>query len=320
MRPKKQTAQPPIVRFFLYSLFLLVIPIILILWIAKSPLPPGRFTVATLGEPIEVLSYDQERNYWTIIQMTKDAHVSGVFGLGEYRLDALFELGKIEATPSAYLLDSLSEEFGVTIPYVLAKKDDPFVPWENHLSHTKQFITLANWLPFLRGAFRSNIPPDLYIKLWWKLRTMEPERVDRYILREDSGLVRQRAQDDNTFLRFDRQAFDVRTNDAFEELVVRQEAKRIIVYNTTDKPAIGARVGRMISKLGANVVQVGNDLNAPGEDCTISGIESELSSVTSKRIQELFDCVPVESEEQGQGDLVIRVGQAYAERFTPVDH
>lgn len=320
MSRQVHTSHPPFYKFILYILILVGLIMSIIWWIARSPLPPGRLTIITLGDPLETISYDTTRDSWTIINMTKDAHISGIFGLGEYRLDALWELGKSESTPSALLRESLAEEFGVSIPYYIAPQNDSFSSWSHPISHTKSVITLTNLLPFLRKQLDSNISPTLYLQLWWRLRSMELNKVERYILREDSGLVLQKAPDNATFLRFDRRAFDTRTTDAFEELIVRQEAKRIVVFNTTKQPAIGARVGRMISKLGANVVAVGNDTEITGKPCMITGTAEELTSHTAARIVALFGCEKNESEEQGQGDLVVRVGEEFAQRFPLVDN
>ncbi len=311
----KDRYTPPIVRF-LFIIFLIIGLLGIGIWLlARQPFENGRFTIMTISDPVEVVSYDENRNFWTIIQMTKDAHISGVFGLGEYRLDALWQLGKSESSPSAILRESFAEELGVHIPYYIVPSTSDFAQWSGPISILQETITLTNVVPFLTKKFDTNMSFPDYLRLWWRIRNMEPQRVERYIIKEGSGLVRQTGPDGAWFLRFDRQAFDIRTQDAFEELQVRKEALRVAVYNTTNTPAVGARVGRMIGKLGANVVAVGNDTDSQVLGCVMTGNQESLDSITSKRIMSLFECEYETIQEEQQADLTIRVGKTFADRF-----
>lgn len=287
----------------------------------QQPLSRERTTVLLLGEPVELLSYDSSRNRWTVIQLTKDSHISGVFGLGTYRLDALWKLGQSEATPSTYLRESLAEEFGVPIPYVLYNSSDTFAAWDTQATTTKaqQIFTYAQLLPFIRGRLERTMDPITFLRLIPRVQGMTEANLDRYVLRKDSGLVERKEPDGAVILRFDRQAFDTRTTTAFEELPIRREAKRIVVLNTTDRPAIGARVGRIVSKLGANVVAVGNDRESPVTSCQLSGTAEALATVTARRILDVFECESKPVADQGQGDLTIRVGETYANRYEVVE-
>lgn len=306
---------PPIVRF-LFIVLLLIVFVGICVWIlARQPFENGRFTIMAISDPVEIVSYDQNRNFWTIIQMTKDAHISGVFGLGEYRLDALWQLGKSESSPSAILRESLAEELGVHIPYYIVPSTSDFTQWSGPISILQETITLTNLLPFLKHRFDTNMSFPDYLRFWWRIRNMEPQRVERYIIKEGSGLVRQTEPDGAWFLRFDRQAFDIRTQDAFEELQVRKEALRVAVYNTTNTPGVGARVGRMIGKLGANVVAVGNDTESQVQGCEMTGNQESLERITTKRIISLFECEYETIQEEQQADLTIRVGKTFADRF-----
>lgn len=315
MPAKRTWSIPPIGTFLFFVMLGLGALIFGLCMIARRPFADGRFTVVVLGEPVEVISYDQDRNSWAIVQMTKDAHISGVFGLGEYRLDALWQLGKTEASPSAILRESLAEELGVHIPYYIVPKPTAFTPWSGPLSLAVSTVTVSHMGDFLRGQYDSNLLFPDYLKLWWRLRSMEPQKVERYIIREGSGLVKQTGPDGAAMLRFDRQAFDIRTSYSFEELAVRKEAKRVVVYNTTNTPAIGSRVGRMIDKLGANLVAVGNDTNSLVQGCVLSGSQEALNSITAQRIISLFGCELGGEDDDKQGDLTVRVGKIFAERF-----
>jgi hypothetical protein len=302
-------------KFFLLlvgAVFFLIV--FLVLLFLMRPVPEGRLTVVLLGDPVEIASYEPRLGRWAVVQMTKDAHISGVFGLGEYSLEALWTLGQSEASPSMFLRESLAEELGVPVPYVIGYKQDTFRNWEG----TTVSPSILSWfqLPFfLQGRFVSNLTLQEFVMLIRLTQSQTPANTQRYILRENSGLVEQKAKDGASYLRFDRSAFDTRTADIFEESLLREEAVRVVVYNTTDRPAVGARVGRMIDKLGAFVVSVANDNSSSVQSCEISGTVEKLQTKTSQRIQAIFGCLPREDQSQGQGDLYVRVGNEFANRY-----
>lgn len=317
----RQTAHHPSkkrsYKAIIFGLFFMLIgiPLIWFLFFGDSGLPKGRYIVTLLGDPLEVAMFDPSRNHWTTLELSVDTHVSGVKGLGYYRLDALWDVAATESSPSAIIMETLTHELGIPITRYIARKENV---WQKRSYTERPFLfdvfSILRIGSYLNGQWETNIPLKEFIGISRKTWGLNPETVTRFSLTSGNGLSKKQAPDSSEYLQFDQRQFDAITGDAYEDVSIRQEGIRVAVYNTTQKAFLGSEAARILSKLGTNVVQVGNE-STPVEKCLMLGKKPILLSYTAAIVQELFGCDAQETTEDGQADLLIKIGTEYAQKY-----
>jgi len=247
--------------------------------------------------------------------MSADTHVSGVQGLGDYRLDALWGVAATESSPSSVVMETLTHEFGIPITRYIARKGDI---WRKRKNIDRPFLfdvfSILNAGSYLNHTYESNIPIGEFIGVSRKIWGLSSESVTRFKLTNGNGLTKKQAPDGSEYIQFDPRQFDQLTGDAYEDISIRQEGLRVAVYNTTQRAFLGSEAARILSKLGTNVVLVGN-LSTPVHRCQVTGKKEVLSSYTASMISGLFNCSSQEVTEEGQADLIIQIGTEYAEKY-----
>jgi hypothetical protein len=279
-------------------------------------LPNGRYSFVLLGDPVEVVSIDRERNDVVTIRFPKDTVVSGVSGLGDYRLDALWSVAATDASPAAVVLESLTDEVGVSIDRYIAQKGDIWKVRKVDGPVYPSVLSPFSLIPYLRHGFESNISFFEFVGLTRTLMDIDLSKINEYDLAQKYGLSRQTSADNLDTVLFDRDSFDRMTENVFQDTDIRQEGLRVAVLNTTGKELLGTRVARIVSKLGAHVIQVGNDVNL-AVSCDLVGTKASLQSKTAQTIRLVFGCISHVTDQTEQADLTIRVGKGYAEKYAP---
>lgn len=320
-RPKPHHFQsednnPPIVSILVVLFSLAVLCFGVYYFLAPKLLPQGRYSLLILGDPLEVMSIDSMRQEIDTIRFPKDTQVQGVSGLGQYRLDALWSVAATDATPASVVLESLTDELGVPFDRYIATKGNVWLKRKTDGPIYPTFFSLMNIITFLRHGFESNLTFPEYLGLVRTVSGIDVTRGTEYELTDGNGLLKERSADSIDQFVFDREGFDRMTDDLFQDTDIRQEGMRVAVLNTTGKDRLGTRVARIVSKLGAHVVQVGNDSNL-ADSCEVVGTKEKLLTKTALAVRQIFGCTNRVVTDEGQADITVRVGKAYAEKYAP---
>lgn len=276
--------------------------------------PYGRETYILVSDPMIVASWNGADRTLTLLTLPSEIAAEGTHGYGTYSLAAFWRLGEIDKKDGTVLAESVSEALGIPVTGYVGPKTGAFVYDRDALTTVKKIFSFPNSIP---GRFRTNIPFRKYIAWSWLLNFSRPDRVNTYdftknpdAIGEDSVLA------DGSIVRIlDSQRIDAALNTLFEDEAVRRESVTVAVYNTTDMPSLGSRVGRLLTNLGVSVVTVGND--SPQTDvCVLQGSEDALKSKSARVIVSILGCTEVAGE-VSRADLLLHVGANTAKRFRP---
>lgn len=301
-------------RVFVALLFLVAIPcgfFLLTYYILSSFwLPRQRVTMMFLTNPVEVVSFDPNKNQWSIVTFPSQTHISGMWGLGQYSVESLWRLASLEGSASAVVLGSVGDEVGAPIDYFVGRKD---AFWQRQ---KRNFLSIGGVLERFMNRLETNMPVFVHIALARSFSSADDLKIERRVLGIGKGLIERPLPDDSTILSFNREQFDRMTTAIFEDKAIREERIRVAIFNTTGRPLLGNRVARIIDRLGAIVVFVGNE-SSPVDECVMSGNAHALKTKTASMIQSLFECVAQISDAEERADLSVRVGKRYEQRFIP---
>ncbi len=278
--------------------------------------PYGRETYVLVSDPTVVASWSPVDNVLTLISFPSDMLAEGTHGYGIYSLAAFWRLGEIDKKDGTVLAESMSEALGIPVDGYIGPQSG-VITGTDALETAKSAFSLKNIFGFLGGRFRTNIPLGKFISFAWRLNFSRPDRVNTYDFTHNIAAVAVDSvlPDGTTVQILDPQRLDSQLNTVFEDETARRESVTVAVYNTTDMPSLGNRVGRLLTNLGVSVVTVGND--TPEVDaCTIVGDTEALKSKSAQIIEAVLGCKSIAGEGI-RADLVIRIGESYAKRFLP---
>jgi hypothetical protein len=279
--------------------------------------PYGRETYILVSDPMIVVSWSVVDRTLTLISIPDDMLAEGTHGYGTYSLTAFWRLGEIDKKDGTVLAESVSEALGIPVDGYTGPKKGSFGYRDTSLATTKTSFSLKNIFGFLGGVYRTNIPFHTFIELSWLLNFSRPDHVNTYDFTQNTAAVAQKSilPDGSTVRILDPQRLDSQLKSVFEIESARRESITVAVYNTTDMPSLGNRVGRLLTNLGVSVVTVGNDTPEVNM-CEVAGSDRALKSKSADVVVAVFGCKRVAGEGT-RADLVIRIGKSYAKRFVP---
>lgn len=275
-----------------------------------------RMSIAVMGDPVWVWSWDMLRNRFVAVRIPSDSLVEGVHGYGKYSLESLWQLGQIDSMGGTLFATSLEEALGLPVHWYLGGKKTKITSSSEPQAALKDFFSLAGINKYFFGTYATNIPPLTFLRLVKTVQFLRPDRVSSINLTLGNGLVEEELLDATKVLVVDPPQLDIIWGNLFEDETVRREALTVAIYNTTQVAGLGVRAARILGHLGAVVVKVGNDEPAI-EHCQLSGAKPLLESATARLIAEVLGCVISEGNGESRADLTVRLGTAYEARFSP---
>lgn len=267
----------------------------------------SRVTVVVeLADP-KIYSYDPKDNKLISFNIPKDTQIETVSGYGSWKAGSIWELGLQEKKGGEFLRLSLQKGLGIPIDAWVQSSGD-------YLFNTGGFGWLIALKQFLvPDRFSTNLTAFDKARILLSVSSLGSRDRVTIDLEKQGIIVKSKLPDGEAgylpVLERAKAYFEIlRDNNVY------QEAKKVVVINTTQKPGIATSVAQTTSVLGARVISVENE-SQEIENCTVSGQPSNLKSLTALRLEQLFGCGKVEQSISGASDLELYLGKKFAERY-----
>lgn len=284
------------------------------LWLGRGP-TTSRLTVLINADPVWIWSWESRSNRAVLLKIPAAVQLVGVHGYGQYSLEALWKLGQLDKTSGVLLAQSLEEALGVSIPWYIGEKKAPIATADM----VGKIFSPQGIGEYLRGAYRTNLPLPVFLGLVnTATRKMRSDRTSIINFSLANVLNVQALPDGSVTQVVDPARVDFILGNLFEDELVRQEGLSIAIYNTTKTPFLGGRLARLLNRMGAVVVTVGNAQGPSIDRCQLVGHKTQLTSVTANLIKQVLHCQSLETSENERADLLLKVGTAYEARFLPL--
>ncbi len=275
----------------------------------------SRMTVVLVSDPVTVASWDRTTNTLILVSLPSDTVIDGTHGYGQYSLDALWKLGAIDRKEGILMSESIEELLGTPVPYYLKRRE--LLGKKDARSLVGKTFALSTIPSFFTGKYISNMPFSSFFSFAWAVGRIPPENIRTIDLLQGRILIEQSIPDGSMIHVVDKDRLDQKVGPLFEDQRIRKEGYTVAVFNTTQSPSLGTKVGRLLSHLGVRVVAVGNDSPELAR-CTMTGGKKELSSITAWVIVHIYDCqTRVIEDASKRADLILRIGTSYQSRFLP---
>lgn len=260
----------------------------IISWNIVTALPAERTTVAVVGDPVQIVSWDNARQQLTIIPVPPDVYLDGAFGVGTLPLASLRKLEALDIKKKGVFAASLEEALAVPIDGVIDKEAlSPFV--------------LTAW--WGNGLF---LP--LRLRLWWIFHRLRPDAVTMFDLEARSVFRPEWFPDGSQVRVFDINRFDAVIANRLEVDAIRREELRVRVVNTTDVAGLGNRAARILSHAGMVVVAVESE-PLTQKRCSVHTKKAFWDSQSGRFIQKVIQCSMTEADTDERADVTVRLGE-----------
>lgn len=248
------------------------------------------------------VSLDAESGKATVVNIPRDLLILSVaHGYGQYPIGKVFEVGQLDSRGGEVLSDTVSLFLGVGVD---------------------GFVRLAGFSPErLREAI---VNPDFVLtsksnlSAWERFqlaREMFNLRFDKIKVFELSGKTEDLLLPDGSSAKFYLpEDLDRLLLGSFAEEKIVKEGARVAVVNTTEVAGLGSAFTRVISSLGATVVDVTTD-EKNFKECKIETSKILANSETVRRIADVLNCEVSVDLGQGRADVTVFLGARQAGIF-----
>lgn len=260
-----------------------------------------RFTLAVNGPKNFVVSISTKGKEAVVIVLPENLIIPNVaHGYGKYPVSKIYQVGELDHRGGEVYLDTLSDFLGIPI--------DGYVHTSTKFSSLKQYFFNLNFI------FNTTSSLGFWDKIKFA-QTAGSLRFDK-INTVDLGKISEKINlaDGQSARSLDVEIVDVKLGGVFSEESIANEELRVSVFNATEVSGLGEKAARVLGNIGVDVVNVDTgDLQR--RKCVIRTAEKLVSSLTVLRIAAIFACNVEKSQDVGRSDLVVEVGQDFADRL-----
>ena len=267
-------------------------------WMEKSSISERTYTwngefninVVLRGENIFLLSYSPQNKSVTLIPLPKNTYIDTAFGMGQWQIGSVYNLGETSKTNGANLLEkTVASLFGIPV--------DGFIQLEGSLSNKKadQIVDTLKKGPLNIFSIISDLKSDLtlweLIKLKFALSDVKFNKVKIMDLQKLGVLSAEKLPDKTEIYSLDNARLDGVLSSLVDP-VIRDESINISIFNGTDEPLLAKKGSRLLTNIGANVITTSNT-NKKFKKTFVYGKKSK----TLTRIAQVFNSPCQDKEE-----------------------
>jgi len=272
---------------------------------------PYTQSILITGEKTYIVSFSAAGNKVTMLAIPERTVIKGARGYGNYSIEALSSLDVIDKRNGTLLVESVADAFGIPVMGVVDAGSGTSGEARNVLTRIFSWSSL-----FPKGAATiTSIPLGQRLRYVQIVQSLPPDGLS--FVDASAAVVSETLPDGSTASVLDEAKLDFILGKSFIDTGLRGEGFTVALYNAANIPLVGSRTSRLLTRLGIQLVYVGN---APGphKDCQMHGNEKSLRSDTARFIRDYFRCVDEKAGTIGSetgADLIVELGEDYAERF-----
>lgn len=330
----------PVVRLAIFVLVLLVIILFLskISRMGKTLFSPWmdqknittkqypwdeRFSINVIlqGRNIFLLSYSKQNKSAVLITLPKNTYVDVAYGMGQWQLGSVFNLGETGQTNGMNLVEkTISMLFGLPVDGFIELKGDLFD------KDSSEVVDALKKGPLNIFSIISNLKSDLtlweLIRLKFALSDVRLDKIKILDLRKLGILSQVELPDKTHVFSIDNAALDG-VLDSLIDPAMREEALSVAVLNGTLEPLVAQKGARILSNNGVNVIITSNT-EKKFKRSFVYGKESK----TLTRLVQIFnspcskkeECDKIEPELNGEpgplrADINVILGEDFAQIY-----
>jgi hypothetical protein len=262
-----------------------------------------------------IILFATDKDNVTTITLSGDIEIQGVSGYGNYALNSLWRLGRMDKKNGLVFVRSLSEDIGLPIGKYVGPNTDELSQLTINEA-VRKYLSVSSLWGLLTGKYSHNLSLDDMIRLVRFMNSVDLNKSNAITLDSTNGITSKQNADSSTSPIFDQIKFDAKYPTLFELPQIRKEAYRIAVVNPFEIPGLAQHYARYLNHLGLYVISTSSSqFNKDDNICRIKFNASASGSVTIQSLQTIFGCISEISTEKGISDIELQIGKNYANYF-----
>lgn len=263
---------------------------------------------------IYLASLSPDEDKLLIVSVPKETYVDVPYGFGYYPIGAVYKLGDIEKRGGGVLSFTAQEFFALPVDGWVK-----FGTFESSLeSGTAKSLVMKVIRPdLIKGnATKTNLTFMDRIRLWLKLRQIGPEKITFLSLKKSEVLTDLILPDNTTVKTADLGRLDRILIPFISESKIEGESLKIEVLNATPHLGVAGRVSRLITNLGGQVMNVGNE-NETHDHCLIRVNRENVNKKIVQKLKKVYSCqIKITEMSEDRVDISFIVGGDYWQKLT----
>ena len=277
-----------------------------------SPIP-FRQTVVIVSDPIHVVSFDAKNRKITTVDIPLDTSIPAALGYGKYTVRALVSLDDIDHHNGSLISGSISNALGLPISGYI--RPDTATDGPMTLEQLRHIFSYGSVPAVLMNRSHRSIEWVSWIRFVGSVGSMSAD--SWHPIQIAQAIVPMASPDGSTVPTLDESRVDYIIDTSFFDTGIRAEGTSVAVYNTTDVPSVGLRASRQMSRVGMQLIYVGNS-DAVVKRCVVVGSDTLQKTKTAQFIKAYYGCEAKKDEGLGKetgADIVVLLGTDFAARY-----
>jgi len=277
-----------------------------------SPIP-FRQTVVVVGDPVRVISFEAKNKKISTVDIPLDTVIPAALGYGKYSVRALLSLDDIDHHNGSLIVSSISNALGLPITgYVRTNRPSD---GQMSLSILRRIFSFGSIPQVLMDRSHRSLSWVNWVRFVVSVRSMSVDAWHPVVISQ--AIIEVISPDGTAMQTLDENRLDYIIDSAFFDAGIRSEGTSVAVYNTTRVPSVGLRASRQLSRVGMQLIFVGN-AEKEVKRCVVVGSDTIQKTKTAAFIREYYDCEIKMDDEIGKetgADLVVLLGTDFAARY-----
>lgn len=244
-----------------------------------------RFNLVLAASPVMLVSLDRKQGVATVVSFPDDLYVTEVVpNYGGYKISQVFKVGELDKRGGQVLSWTIFELLGAPVDgFIVQDSPDP-----KNLLTGKTDVSLLDRARFALAFLQ-----------------VRSDRVKNADLGKLAGPLL--LADGSTAVSIDKDQLDSVLAGDFAESRIRDEGLRVEVVNSTATAGLGSKVARVLTNLGATVVNVGSSGESLS-NCEIRTSGKNAGKLTVTRIAQVYSCKIVTGSYESRADVTLVLG------------
>lgn len=263
-----------------------------------------RFNIV-LSSPskISFVSIDSNGGKATIVNFPSDLYITNVaHGYGQYPIGKVYEVGQLDLRGGEVLSDTVAIYLGVPVDGYLRLADFSTTDLKANFMNIPNLLNAKSdvnlWDRLLMAKALTGLRFD-------RVKVVDLSPKSEPLLLADGSSAKVIISED----------LDKLVDGIFVEEDVLKEDLRVQVVNTTEISGLGNSFARLVSGLGATVIDVTSE-DGNLDLCRIEASKKLIKSKTVKRIAEISKCEIRENADMGRADVTVFLGADQGKIFS----
>ncbi len=270
---------------------------------------PFRQTVVVVADPVHVVSFDAKNRKITTVDIPLDTVIPAALGYGKYTMRALISLDDIDHHDGALIVGSVSNALGLPISGHM--KSDGSVDGPMTIDMLRKIFSYGS-VP--KVFMNRSVSWSMWVRLVGSVGSMSADAWRP--IQISQAIVDMASPDGSMVPTLDESRLDYIIDTSFFDTGIRSEGTSVAVYNTTDVPSVGLRASRQLSRVGMQLIYVGNS-ETEVKRCVVVGSDILQKTKTAQFIRAYYGCETKQDDEMAKetgADLVVLLGTDFAAR------